>query len=64
MFVSITEDNTTVMVSILQKCRREKEKGNVFMGLEIHQVPDEYEVRYIFFKSTCIYISFNRLEQD
>ena len=35
MFVSITEDNTTVMVSILQKCRREKENENVFIGFEV-----------------------------
>jgi len=42
-FMNITEDNTTELVSILQKCRREKEKENVFMGFEIHQVPDEHE---------------------
>jgi len=42
-FMSATEDNNAVLVSILQKCRREKEEENVFMGFEIHQVPSGHE---------------------
>ena len=45
VFFSVTEDNSAVLVSILQKCRREKEKENVFMGFEIHRLPSDHEVR-------------------
>ena len=47
LFLSATEDNNAVLVSILQKCRREKEEENVFMGFEIHQVPSGHEVRHL-----------------
>ena len=42
---SVTKDKSAVLVSILQKCRREKEKDNVFMGFEIHHLPSDHEVR-------------------